>query len=170
MKLDYSELAEASQERMILGEQMAWSDWWCEVVELPIPKKGTLSYEKNYKQRRHRIVIKINDEFVARKLSNRLVCVPNRGVTLWNGNGSTNVTAIARIKKITSSHTNMVAQLEALADSDDKFLVDKDKKLLSNLAAHAQSHLSTFAGTIGRMKSLPVDVKKQLLLEMGIEL
>ena len=168
MELDYAEITDHVLKVMKVDKIMEWDNWWIEFVNEDIPNDETIEYA-GYKAKRLYIKDRINDELTARKLSTRLICEWSNGVKMVNGSFLARHTTITNIKKISNSLVRTQERLETLAKSDDNGLNDSDKKMLVNLAAHTEGNLSHFAGTVGRMRSLPPDFKRQLLLEMGIE-
>lgn len=151
-------------QNMELDELYPWSEWWSEFIG-PIDTHPLMSLIED----KHNLKKLINYEFAARKLSNRLFVGWNKGIYMLDGD-----TAVAskffldRVKKLANSVDTTEIDCRELAMANG--LKEKDSRMLNNAIGHIDGTFSTLGGVIGRMTSLPKQVKLAALVHFGFDL
>ena len=151
-------------ENMELDRLYDWLKWWSEfIIHIDTPPLMILIEDK------HNLKKLINSEFVARNLSNRLFVDWDKGVFMLDGD-----TAVAskylldRVKKVANSVTTTVYDCRQLGLANG--LSDRDSRMLINATGTIDGNFTTLAGAIGRMTSIPREVKRAALLHLGVDL
>ncbi|HUX79997.1 MAG TPA: hypothetical protein VMW10_09685 [Alphaproteobacteria bacterium] len=145
------------------GKEIPWDEWWNEYI---VPNDS--DPEMNFENHRHVIKNLINKEFLARGKSNRLFVSYLKGVYMLDGKTAVSSKLfLARMKKQASIENTSKQNLFELSQSEG--LLIEDSRMLQNVEGHIDSHMSLFAGVIGRMRSLPRLVKIQALRYFGVE-
>jgi len=161
-----SSAADLILEHMKIDTLYPWPEWWATFIR-PIDSYPFMSLDET--NDRHNLKELINDEFVARNLTNRLFVDWNKGVFMLDGD-----TAVAsrfflgRVKKIANSVNTTIDSCRELGMANG--LSDKDSRMLLNATGTIDGNLTTLTGAIGRMTSIPREVRRAALLHMGVDL
>jgi hypothetical protein len=118
---------------------------------------------------RHAVKKGVNEEFGKRRIPKVLFAAHNEGFYLLDE--TTGVAAkrfLEGVKKWASACTTHVERSYLLAEGDD--LTEDDKRLLRNTAGRFDDNKSALAGTIGRMRSIPIPVKIEAMRLLGVSL
>jgi len=118
---------------------------------------------------RHIIKKGVNEEFGKRKIPKMLFVRKDMGFFLLDAQtGIASRMFLKGVQKVNNANQTHIERCYLLADSNG--LPESDKRLLRNTAARFDDNKSALAGTIGRMTSVPKQIKLEAMKMLGVYL
>lgn len=150
--------------KMKLDDHMSWSEWW-ETFIVPNDSDPYLDFDCH----RHSIKNLINKEFRARGIGNIIFVDHSQGVFMLDEKTAVGSKfLLGRIKKQASITKTSIKNCYELSQANGLTL--DESRMLKNAATHIDGNFTLLAGAIGRMKSLPKNVKRIALSYLGVDL
>lgn len=148
---------------MRINREYKWAEWWSQFVSPANTEHPTMVWPDD----RLEVKKRVNKEFVARNLSNRLFIL-HHGRSVYMLDGDDGVAAkffLNRAKKTGANIDTTIKSIRDLAEANG--ISSEDRRMLLNASNVIDGHQNTLIGAIGRMRSLPGPIKREAMSHLG---